>query len=123
NCLPDWSVYEGYCYKVFKERMNWADAEKFCMKQVKDGHLVSFRNSKEVDFMISLAFPMLKMELVWIGLSDYWRDCYWEWSDGAQLDYKAWDNERHCFAAKTTDNQWMRRKCSGEFYFVCKCPA
>nr|UMW88260.1 C-type lectin [Vipera transcaucasiana] len=120
DCLPGWSFYEGHCYRVFMKDMNWADAEKFCRKQVSGGHLVSFHSSEEVDFMISLAYPLLIADLVWIGLSDFWKECNWEWSDGVQLDYKAWSDEPNCFTAKTTDNQWIRRDCSRTYNFVCK---
>nr|UMW88217.1 C-type lectin [Pseudocerastes urarachnoides] len=123
DCPSDWSSHEGHCYKVFKLLKTWEDAEKFCTEQVNGGHLVSFRSSEEVDFMIKLAYPILKASLVWIGLSDYWRDCHWKWSDGAKLDYKAWSDEPNCFVAKTTDNQWLRWKCNSSRYFVCKLPA
>nr|B5U6Y6.1 RecName: Full=Snaclec CTL-Eoc124; AltName: Full=C-type lectin-like CTL-Eoc124; Flags: Precursor [Echis ocellatus]CAQ72892.1 C-type lectin [Echis ocellatus] len=122
DCLPDWSPYQGHCYRVFNQKMTWADAEKFCTEQANGGHLASFHSSKEVDFMVSLAFPMLKVDFVWIGMSDFWRDCEWKWSDGAKLDYKAWNNELNCFVSKTTDNQWLRWDCSRTNNVACKYP-
>nr|APB93444.1 snaclec-7 [Vipera ammodytes ammodytes] len=120
DCPSDWSSHEGHCYKVFKERKTWEDAEKFCTEQARGGHLISLKSTEEVDFMIKLAYPILKADLVWIGLRDFWRDCHMGWRDHAQLLYKAWSDEPNCFAAKTTDNQWLRRKCNSSQYFVCQ---
>nr|I7ICN3.1 RecName: Full=Snaclec rhinocetin subunit beta; AltName: Full=C-type lectin like protein 2; Flags: Precursor [Bitis rhinoceros]CCH15162.1 C-type lectin like protein 2 [Bitis rhinoceros] len=120
GCLPDWTLYEGYCYKVFKEKKTWADAEKFCKEQANGGHLVSLQSSEEVDFMVHQTFPILRYDFVWIGLSDFSRDCQWKWSDYSKLFYKAWNNEPNCFVCKTTDNQWLRRDCNRQQYFVCK---
>nr|UMK70488.1 C-type lectin 16 [Bitis atropos] len=120
GCPSDWSSHEGYCYKVIKQRKTWDDAEKFCKEQANGGHLISFQSSEEVDFMIKLSYPILNANLVWIGLTEFWRDCEWTWTDGARLDYKAWNNEPNCFVAKTTDNQWLRWNCNRDQYFVCK---
>nr|Q4PRC6.1 RecName: Full=Snaclec 7; AltName: Full=C-type lectin-like 7; Flags: Precursor [Daboia siamensis]AAY63876.1 C-type lectin-like protein subunit 7 [Daboia siamensis]ADK22824.1 dabocetin beta subunit [Daboia siamensis] len=120
DCLSDWSFYEGYCYKVFNEKKTWEDAEKFCNEQVNGGYLVSFRSSEEMDFVIRMTFPIFRFDFFWIGLRDFWRDCYWRWSDGVNLDYKAWSREPNCFVSKTTDNQWLRWNCNDPRYFVCK---
>nr|C0HKZ7.1 RecName: Full=Snaclec macrovipecetin subunit beta [Macrovipera lebetina] len=120
DCLPGWSFYEGHCYKVFDVKKTWEDAEKFCTEQMSGGHLVSFHSSEEVDFMIKLASPILKFDLVWIGLSNFWRDCHWGWSDGVKLDYKAWSDKPNCYVAKTVDPQWLHRDCSRTYKFVCK---
>nr|AMB36341.1 C-type lectin snaclec-4 [Vipera ammodytes ammodytes] len=120
DCLPGWSYFEKYCYKVFKVKKNWEEAEKFCTEEVKDGHLISLHSNEEVEFMTSLAFPILKYDIVWMGLRNFWRDCPWKWSDDAKLDYKAWSDEPNCYGAKTTDYQWLRWNCNDPRYFVCK---
>uniref|UniRef100_A0A1L8D6G9 BATXCTL18 n=1 Tax=Bothrops atrox TaxID=8725 RepID=A0A1L8D6G9_BOTAT len=120
DCPPGWSYYEGSCYKVFQERMNWADAERWCTLQQIHSHLVSFHSSEEVDFVVKLAFPILKYELVWTGLSNIWKECNWRWSDGARLDYKAWGSGSQCVASKSTDNQWWSRDCKEKLYFICE---
>nr|AMB36339.1 C-type lectin snaclec-2 [Vipera ammodytes ammodytes] len=120
DCPSDWSSYEGHCYKVFKEEMNWEDAEKFCTEQASGGHLLSLKSTEEVDFMTSLVFPILKFDLIWIGLSNLWRDCHWGWTDGVKLDYKAWSDKPNCYVAKTIDYQWLRVDCSRTYNFICK---
>uniref|UniRef100_A0A1L8D661 BATXCTL12 n=1 Tax=Bothrops atrox TaxID=8725 RepID=A0A1L8D661_BOTAT len=127
DCPSGWSSYEGSCYKVFKERMNWEDAEKFCTQQQTGGHLVSFQSREEADFVVSLTSPILRDSFVWTGLGDVWKGCSFEWSDGTDLSYK--DNyqfvvtEYECVASKTTENQWWSRDCTKLAYVVCKIQA
>uniref|UniRef100_A0A1L8D654 BATXCTL20 n=1 Tax=Bothrops atrox TaxID=8725 RepID=A0A1L8D654_BOTAT len=120
DCPPDWSSYEGSCYKVFKEKMTWADAERFCTLQQRHSHLVSFHSSEEVDFVMTLTFPILKYDFVWIGLSNVWNLCDRRWSDDADLDYKPWSEEPECVVSKSTDNQWLSFPCTRLQYFVCE---
>uniref|UniRef100_A0A1L8D631 BATXCTL26 n=1 Tax=Bothrops atrox TaxID=8725 RepID=A0A1L8D631_BOTAT len=120
DCPPDWSSYERHCYRVFQRKMNWADAERWCAQQYKESHLVSFHSSEEVDFVVSLTYPILKASFVWTGLSNIWKECRLEWSDGTKVNYKAWGSGSQCVASKTTDNQWWSRDCTDLQYFVCK---
>nr|P0DJL3.1 RecName: Full=Snaclec purpureotin subunit beta [Trimeresurus purpureomaculatus] len=120
DCPSDWSSYDLYCYKVFQQRMNWEDAEKFCRQQHTGSHLLSFHSSEEVDFVVSKTLPILKADFVWIGLTDVWSACRLQWSDGTELKYNAWTAESECIASKTTDNQWWTRSCSRTYPFVCK---
>nr|Q56EB0.1 RecName: Full=Snaclec bothrojaracin subunit beta; Short=BJC subunit beta; Flags: Precursor [Bothrops jararaca]AAX68504.1 bothojaracin chain B precursor [Bothrops jararaca] len=124
DCPPDWSSYEGSCYRVFEQKMNWEDAEKFCTQQQTGGHLVSFQSSEEADFVVSLTSPILRDSFVWTGLSDVWKECSFEWSDGSDLSYK--DNyqfvfsEYECVASKTKNNKWRIIPCTKLEYFVCE---
>nr|Q71RP9.1 RecName: Full=Snaclec stejaggregin-A subunit beta-2; Flags: Precursor [Trimeresurus stejnegeri]AAQ15168.1 stejaggregin-A beta chain-2 [Trimeresurus stejnegeri] len=120
-CCPlGWSSYDLYCYKVFKQQMNWTDAEKFCTEQHTGSHLVSFHSSEEADFVVNMTYPILKLDFVWIGLSNVWNQCNSEWSDGTKLDYKDWSGESECIASKTVENQWWTKSCSRTHYVVCK---
>nr|E2DQZ5.1 RecName: Full=Snaclec jerdonuxin subunit beta; Flags: Precursor [Protobothrops jerdonii]ADK56181.1 jerdonuxin beta chain [Protobothrops jerdonii] len=120
-CCPwGWSSYDEHCYQVFQQKMNWEDAEKFCIQQHKGSHLVSFHSSEEVDLVTSKTFPILKHDFVWMGLSNVWNECTREWSDGTKLDYKAWSGQSDCIVSKTTDNQWLSMDCSSKRYIVCK---
>uniref|UniRef100_T1DMN7 Lectin_beta-CohPH-4 n=1 Tax=Crotalus helleri TaxID=8741 RepID=T1DMN7_CROHE len=120
DCPSDWSSYEGHCYRVFQREMTWEAAEQFCAQQRKESHLVSFHSSEEVDFLVSITYPILKADLVWIGLSNVWNECRLEWTDGTKVDYKEWTEEPECVVSKTTDNQWISRPCSRTYSFVCK---
>nr|AIC75911.1 C-type lectin beta [Gloydius intermedius] len=120
DCPSDWSSYEGHCYRVFQKEMTWEEAEKFCTQQHKESHLVSFHSSEEVDFVVSMAWPILKYDFVWIGLNNIWHECMVEWIDGTRLSHNAWITESECIAAKTADNQWLSRPCSRAYNVVCK---
>uniref|UniRef100_Q6X5S0 Snaclec 7 n=1 Tax=Echis pyramidum leakeyi TaxID=38415 RepID=SL7_ECHPL len=123
DCLPDWSSHERHCYKVINEYKTWEEAEQYCTEEANGGHLVSFHNRQEVAFVVKLGYTILKADVVWIGLRDFWRECQWEWSNGAKLNYKGWSDEPNCFIAYTVGNRWVRRKCSSTHPFVCKSPA
>uniref|UniRef100_A0A1L8D6F6 BATXCTL24 n=1 Tax=Bothrops atrox TaxID=8725 RepID=A0A1L8D6F6_BOTAT len=120
DCPPDWSSYEGSCYKLFEQRMNWEDAENLCTLQRKESHLVSFHSSEEVDFVVSLTYPILGADLVWTGLSNIWNECRLEWSDGTKVNYDASGSGSECVASKTTDNQWWSFPCTRLEYVVCE---
>uniref|UniRef100_Q6X5T2 Snaclec 6 n=1 Tax=Bitis arietans TaxID=8692 RepID=SL6_BITAR len=123
-CCPfGWSGYDQNCYKAFEELMTWADAEKFCTQQHKGSHLLSLHNIAEADFVVKTTVSGSKDGVIWMGLSDVWNECNWGWTDGAQLDYKAWNVASNCFIFKTAENNWSRTDCSGTHNFVCKSPA
>nr|Q4PRC8.1 RecName: Full=Snaclec 5; AltName: Full=C-type lectin-like 5; Flags: Precursor [Daboia siamensis]AAY63874.1 C-type lectin-like protein subunit 5 [Daboia siamensis] len=120
DCLSDWSFYEGYCYKVFNEKKTWEDAEKFCTEQHKGSHLLSLHNIAEADFVLKKTLAMLKDGVIWMGLNDVWNECNWGWTDGAKLDYKAWNEGTNCFVFKIAKNHWSHMDCSSTHNFVCK---
>nr|BAP39964.1 C-type lectin F IX/X B [Protobothrops flavoviridis] len=120
DCPSDWSSYEGHCYKPFSEPKNWADAENFCTQQHAGGHLVSFQSSEEADFVVKLAFQTFGHSIFWMGLSNVWNQCNWQWSNAAMLRYKAWAEESYCVYFKSTNNKWRSRACRMMAQFVCE---
>nr|2VRP_B Chain B, AGGRETIN BETA CHAIN [Calloselasma rhodostoma] len=120
DCPSGWSSYEGHCYKPFNEPKNWADAERFCKLQPKHSHLVSFQSAEEADFVVKLTRPRLKANLVWMGLSNIWHGCNWQWSDGARLNYKDWQEQSECLAFRGVHTEWLNMDCSSTCSFVCK---
>nr|AMK37408.1 C-type lectin 1b [Bitis arietans] len=120
GCLPDWSSYKGHCYKVFKVEKTWADAEKFCKELVNGGHLMSVDSREEGEFISKLALEKMRIVLVWIGLSHFWRICPLRWTDGARLDYRALSDEPICFVAESFHNKWIQWTCNRKKSFVCK---
>uniref|UniRef100_A0A1L8D6H8 BATXCTL8 n=1 Tax=Bothrops atrox TaxID=8725 RepID=A0A1L8D6H8_BOTAT len=122
DCPPDWSSYEGHCYRFFKKWMDWDDAEEFCTQQQTGGHLVSFQSREEANFVRSLTSPILKADVVWIGLGDVWNKCRFEWTDGMEFDYADYYfiAEYECVASKPTDNKWWIIPCTRRENFVCE---
>nr|1UOS_B Chain B, CONVULXIN BETA [Crotalus durissus terrificus]1UOS_D Chain D, CONVULXIN BETA [Crotalus durissus terrificus] len=119
-CPSHWSSYDRYCYKVFKQEMTWADAEKFCTQQHTGSHLVSFHSTEEVDFVVKMTHQSLKSTFFWIGANNIWNKCNWQWSDGTKPEYKEWHEEFECLISRTFDNQWLSAPCSDTYSFVCK---
>nr|Q9YGN4.1 RecName: Full=Snaclec salmorin subunit B; Flags: Precursor [Gloydius brevicaudus]AAD18056.1 fibrinogen clotting inhibitor B chain [Gloydius brevicaudus] len=119
DCPSGWSSYEGHCYKLFNQQSQWAHAEKFCTLQHTGGHLVSFHSTEEADFVVKLAFQNFGHGIFWMGLSNVWNQCSWQWSNAAKLKYEAWA-EIYCVYFKSTNNKWRSRACRMEAYFVCE---
>nr|UMK70482.1 C-type lectin 10 [Bitis atropos] len=130
GCLSGWSSHEGHCYKVFDESKSWADAEKFCRKQAKGGHLVSIENKEEADFVAKLVSENIKKSrgivYVWIGLKvkDRKQHCSSEWSDGSSINYqKLIKHEiRKCLALeeKSGYHKWENVHCGFPNAFTCE---
>uniref|UniRef100_A0A6B2F7N8 C-type lectin domain-containing protein n=1 Tax=Bothriechis nubestris TaxID=1766655 RepID=A0A6B2F7N8_9SAUR len=120
DCPSGWSSYEGHCYRVFEEEMNWADAENVCTQQHTGGHLVSFHSTEEADFVVQLASQIFDYAIFWMGLSNLWNKCNWQWSDAAMLKYEAWAEESYCAYFDTTDNQWSTISCRRMAFFACE---
>uniref|UniRef100_A0A1W7RJZ6 C-type lectin 3 n=1 Tax=Agkistrodon contortrix contortrix TaxID=8713 RepID=A0A1W7RJZ6_AGKCO len=125
DCPSGWSSYEGHCYKLFIQKFQWAHAEKFCTLQHTGSHLVSFHSSEEVDFVAALIYPNVKASFIWMGLSNIWNECNWQWSDGARLDYKAWSEQSDCIGFRTNFRQgyiteWLSTSCYLTNYVLCK---
>uniref|UniRef100_A0A1L8D672 BATXCTL2 n=1 Tax=Bothrops atrox TaxID=8725 RepID=A0A1L8D672_BOTAT len=120
DCPSDWSSYEGHCYRVFNEPKNWADAENFCTQQQTGGHLVSFQSKEEADFVLKLVQQSMDHGIFWMGLSNLWNQCNWQWSDGAILKYKDWPEESYCLYFKSKNNKWRSRACTQVAYFICE---
>nr|Q9PSM9.1 RecName: Full=Snaclec coagulation factor IX/factor X-binding protein subunit A; Short=IX/X-BP subunit A; AltName: Full=ECLV IX/X-BP subunit A [Echis carinatus]AAB36401.1 ECLV IX/X-bp alpha subunit=coagulation factor IX/factor X-binding protein alpha subunit [Echis carinatus=saw-scaled or carpet vipers, ssp. leucogaster, venom, Peptide, 131 aa] [Echis carinatus] len=130
DCLPGWSSHEGHCYKVFNEYKTWKDAEKFCKKQGKSGHLVSVESSEEGDFVAKLISENLEkshsIDFVWTGLTykGRWKQCSSEWSDGSKIKYQKWGKQqpRKCLGLEkqTEFRKWVNLYCEEPQRFTCE---
>uniref|UniRef100_A0A182C5S9 C-type lectin n=1 Tax=Phalotris mertensi TaxID=1260334 RepID=A0A182C5S9_9SAUR len=125
DCPSDWSSHDKYCYKVFDERKNWDEAETFCMNQKTGSHLVSILSSNEGNYVANLVLKSSKKPSVWIGLSNIWNACSWQWSDGSSLDYKAWAEGPSCalLSLNSFYFDWFGIECKKAAPFICKFPA
>uniref|UniRef100_A0A0A1WCL8 C-type lectin K n=1 Tax=Echis coloratus TaxID=64175 RepID=A0A0A1WCL8_ECHCO len=124
DCLPDWSFYEGRCYKVFSRQMTWADAEKFCNRW-DGGHLVSIESNGKAEFVAQLVSENLReRQYVWIGLRDHseTQHCSELWPDGSFISYENVIYPTKCFALEkqTEFRNWVPFRCGSRLPFVCK---
>jgi hypothetical protein len=67
ECPGKWKLFEGYCYLVVMNKVNWTEAEKDCNN--KGGHLASIHSADENSFIHSLALSNGSWGL-WIGGTD-----------------------------------------------------
>ncbi|XP_070610649.1 snaclec subunit B-like [Erythrolamprus reginae] len=122
DCPSGWSSYDKYCYKVFDERKNWVEAEKFCLEQKTGSHVASILSSEEGSYVSNLALKSLKQPSMWIGLSNLWNQCSWQWSDGSSLSYEAWGDGPDCVIMhlKPGSIDWYNIECKSSLPFTCK---
>nr|Q09GK0.1 RecName: Full=Snaclec subunit B; AltName: Full=C-type lectin subunit B; Flags: Precursor [Philodryas olfersii]ABI74695.1 C-type lectin precursor [Philodryas olfersii] len=122
DCPSGWSSYDKYCYKVFDERKNWDEAESFCMEQKTGSHLASILSSEEGSYVANLAFKRVKHPSMWIGLSNIWNQCSWQWSDGSSLGYEAWVEGPDCVMMRLQPGfiDWYSVECKSTLPFTCK---
>uniref|UniRef100_A0A194AML9 C-type lectin 8b n=1 Tax=Agkistrodon piscivorus TaxID=8715 RepID=A0A194AML9_9SAUR len=130
DCPSGWSAYDQYCYQVVKQLKTWADAEWFCTKEAKGGHLVSIESAGEADFVAQLVAENIKTTKydVWIGLrvQNKGQQCSSEWSDGSSISYENLikPSTKKCFGLKkeTGYRNWLNVHCGKENPFICKFP-
>ncbi|KAK9400320.1 VENOM COMPONENT: C-type lectin-snaclec-subunit-alpha 1 like [Crotalus adamanteus] len=130
DCPSDWSAYDQHCYRIFNERMTWEDAEWFCTKQAKGGHLVSVKNAGEADFVAWMVTQNIQKPFyyVWIGLrvQNKEKQCNTKWSDGSSVSYEnlVKPYSKKCFGLKkeTGFRTWRNVHCAQENLFICKFP-
>uniref|UniRef100_T1E7L4 Lectin_alpha-CohLL-3 n=1 Tax=Crotalus helleri TaxID=8741 RepID=T1E7L4_CROHE len=128
DCLSDWSSYREYCYKFFQQEKTWDDAERFCTKQAKGGHLVSFESAGEADFVAQLVPENIKATKysAWIGLrvQDNEQQCSTKWSDGSSVSYENLVKQtiKKCFVLKEEAGfrKWVNVYCEQKYVFMCK---
>ncbi|XP_013880204.1 galactose-specific lectin nattectin [Austrofundulus limnaeus] len=85
NCPPGWTSFQGRCYLFVDDKMDWADAERYC--NFLDGNLSSILSKEEYDFIRDLIFKATgKNPRTWAGATDATKLGYGLWSDGSTYD-------------------------------------
>nr|Q9DG39.1 RecName: Full=Snaclec coagulation factor IX/factor X-binding protein subunit A; Short=IX/X-bp subunit A; AltName: Full=Halyxin subunit A; Flags: Precursor [Gloydius halys]AAG17178.1 halyxin A-chain precursor [Gloydius halys] len=128
DCPSGWSSYEGHCYNIFHLFKTWAEAERFCRKQVKGAHLVSIESSEEADFVAQLVSENMKRYgiYIWIGLRvrGKKKQCSSQWSDGSSVSYQNWieAESKTCLGLQkeTEFRKWFNIYCGERNPFVCE---
>ena len=103
---------------------DWSEAEKDCRDL--GANLASVTSEEIFDKLKN----MMKIEELWIGLSDPKKSGIWEWSDGSDFKFESWflnepsnDTGEHCVEMQKRSRSritgWNNRKCSDEISWVC----
>ncbi|KAI5622204.1 hypothetical protein C0J50_18266, partial [Silurus asotus] len=125
-CPFGWVHYGRRCFTYQANHMDWASAEKHCLKL--GGHLVSIHNRNEQDLVRALIRAHDYSEnLSWIGLSNCEKKRSFFWSDGTKYDYAPWapnepnfQRDECCVHMNYGDRKgWNDYPCDRIHPFVC----
>nr|Q9YGG9.1 RecName: Full=Snaclec mamushigin subunit alpha; Flags: Precursor [Gloydius blomhoffii]BAA34424.1 mamushigin alpha [Gloydius blomhoffii] len=127
DCPSDWSSNGRFCYKLFQQKMKWADAERFCTEQRTGAHLVSIESNTEAAFVNQMISENIKKtDYVWIGLTvqNEEQQCKSRWSDRSSVSYEnlVKPNSKKCFVLKEYEGsrKWFNVYCGQKYAFMCK---
>ncbi|XP_019645066.1 PREDICTED: C-type lectin lectoxin-Lio2-like, partial [Branchiostoma belcheri] len=139
-CQSGWSEYNNYCYKLFKDKVDWSTANGKCKQH--GANLASVTSADENNFVARLISDGYIRHLVYFGLKR--TGGRWEWTDGSPLSYTNWapnepgknfmgktgycgnmyskDDSNMWIRAEGKKGQWNDHVCSWELPYVCKTP-
>nr|ADO28375.1 lactose-binding lectin l-2 [Ictalurus furcatus] len=127
GCCPfGWVKYNGYCYSYHASKMDWASAEKHCLKF--NANLMSVHTENDYQLAKALIRTFDPVEPpTWLGLSDCQKKNEWFWSDGTTLKFTKWNpNEPNfekgeCCVHMNWDSKrdWNDIPCDQSFPFLC----
>ena len=119
------SYWEGYKYRLYTEKKNWADAEATCQRD--GGHLASVLSAKEQE---EARAAMGREDHMWIGATDSKEEGVWRWADGSPWGYHNWDelsggrreNKNCVFINRLDGYEWWDYHCTETRPFLCQSP-
>ncbi|XP_069052781.1 lectin-like [Lepisosteus oculatus] len=85
------SFTEGHTvYTYFTHHLNFTDAEMFCRRKYRDGHLASIHSYRINRLVTCLTTHCNHAARVWIGGFELFRSGRFTWTDGTHWDYSPW---------------------------------
>ncbi|XP_034984492.2 C-type lectin lectoxin-Thr1-like [Zootoca vivipara] len=130
-CHMDWFPYGGYCYKLFSNKLTWAEAEVACQYYFPYGHLASIHSIHQSAVLAEYIMKYHKDGTsVWIGLHDPLKNRQWRWTDWSSNRYKNWNagepnnnnNNENCVElwADTGYLKWNDENCRSDRPYLCQ---
>ncbi|XP_078534071.1 regenerating islet-derived protein 4-like isoform X1 [Lissotriton helveticus] len=129
ECPGGWFFYNSHCYGFSKDRLSWYDAELDCKSYGSGTHLASITHSMEGIMISTLIKSYLWKENVWVGLHDLCKNNTWKWTDGADLQFKAWNKgepnnfeDENCvfLLASRGYKFWSNANCTRPMQYMCE---
>ena len=123
-CPSGWKEFDGHCYRLYKEGVDWEEARNLCM--LESSHLVSIHSQEESDFVVH-EVARWGGYLVWLGLKRVLDSSdEYEWEDKSAFDYANWDSDEpdhkgDCFLMGWSGvGSWAETYCSFDLNYICK---
>lgn len=129
-CDEGWLFFEGSCYLLSSDRVEWHAAEKKCEAQ--KAHLLVINNANEQDFIALI----MRGPSYWIGLVERGDEGDWSWVDGTDYlatphfwgwgqpdDWEVPENGEDCaeiFFNSDDEPRWNDASCSLRHHYVCE---
>ncbi|KAJ8040402.1 Alpha-N-acetylgalactosamine-specific lectin [Holothuria leucospilota] len=140
NCLPEWTEWNGHCYRYTSQfRKNWTEASDDCKKASPqgNGHLITIDSEDENRFACGWWVKMMsplkgKWQYIWTGLNDIDEEGKFVWSDGSSVKYTNWGGNQpdnrfdnsNCATMtvrRASDpGKWDDARCKGRRSYICE---
>ncbi|XP_033018412.1 C-type lectin lectoxin-Thr1-like [Lacerta agilis] len=130
-CHMEWLPYGRYCYKLFSNKVNWAEAEMACQNYFSGGHLASIHSVTQSAELAKYILQHRKDgSSVWIGMRDPLKNQQWQWTDWSSNGYKNWNagepnnqnNDENCVElwADSGYMKWNDEICRSTRPYLCQ---
>ncbi|XP_069086186.1 regenerating islet-derived protein 4-like [Pleurodeles waltl] len=129
ECRGGWFFYNSHCYGFSRNLLSWYDAELDCQSYGSGTHLASITHSMEGIMISTLIKSYPWKENVWVGLQDLCKNNTWKWTDGADLQYEAWNKgepnnfeDENCVFLLASQGYefWSNVNCTRRMQYLCK---
>ena len=129
GCPVNWKQFKNKCFWLSDTKLNWADANNFCLQQ--NSNLASILSAEEDEFLVA-EFVTDDRNFIWLGGHEendvegawVWTDgapfsCYTDWRQG-QPDNLNGNEDCLCLMDSRYDGQFNDIDCTEMKKFLCK---
>ncbi|XP_022780269.1 uncharacterized protein LOC111321599 [Stylophora pistillata] len=117
SCNPGWQYFDGSCYKVMVEQLDFSTALESCRNG--GGELVKISSEEENNYVKAIA----NNAQPWIGLEKKTADGSFSWTDGSGLFFNELDGSEdanHYCVRMKDDGKWTVTSCSSTHISICE---
>lgn len=131
TCDDYWTLFNGHCYRLYKESVSWRTARTHCEQQ--HAYLVSIESNQENDFVSYLSAcssDSATGSRTWIGLGpNYHSQSPKRWLDGNTMIYQRWRdrepnnggrNEGCIETNRSARGEWNDTECYNQRQYMCE---
>lgn len=122
TCPEGFKEFQGSCFKLYQNYLNWSDASDFC--KTKGGFLAEPRTMAENNFLRDMNSAGYE---IWMGGSDRKTEGEWIWETDADTVSSGFTNWypgepgwRDCMSLHPFNGKWIAGACWAGMAFVCQ---